>query len=119
MNQISIDRDVMSMLKSQSFTQYNKIKLFATKSEFYNCELNWETTKLIQQLRTGVPHLKFNGKSIILNSMWKRWSSKVPKNINCELCGKSEENLYHVMFICVHYKPPRLKYLKNDCTTSF
>ena len=45
--------------------------------------------------------------------MWKRWTSKIVRNINCDLCGKSEETIFHVMIECPHYKCPRKRYLTN------
>ena len=111
--QLLIDKDVSSMLNSTTFHHYKTIKLHATQSQFFNVGLNWEATRLIQQLRAGIPHIKINGKSIILNSMWKIWTSKTFKTTKCELCGKEDEDIYHIMFSCPHYKAPRIKYLSK------
>ena len=71
----------------------------------------WQVKQLILQLKLGVPHVTFKGRVTKLRCLEKMYNNL--DNDNCMLCGSGAENVYHVMFICAHYKPKRDKYLNN------
>ncbi len=67
--------------------------------------VKWEAKILILQLKLGISHIKYNGKCCRLRKLEYLYD-KVKDTI-CNLCGRAEEAVFHIITECCHYSGPR------------
>jgi hypothetical protein len=73
----------------------------------------WKVKQLILQIKLGISHLTFKGK-VIRTKRLEYFYGKVGDD-KCDLCGREEEDVFHIMFICPHYNALRKRYLPKEC----
>lgn len=105
----SVSNDIVMMRNSKFFSTYVSNKIFCKREGYLEMNCSWLVKQLIMQLKLGIPHLTFKGKVIRAKKL--EYIYKKVENAKCELCGKDEEDVFHLMFECVHYKEFRNKYL--------
>ncbi len=64
---------------------------------------------VIMQLKLGISHLTYKGR-VVRTNMLECFYGKMPNN-KCNLRGQEQEDNFHIMFNCPHYKEIRNKYL--------
>jgi len=104
----SVSIDVQAMLKSKLLNTYSKNKTHVLKEKYLSQNCSWPAKQLVMQLKLGLSHLTYRGRKIGSNKlefMYKNITS--PK---CDLCGKDEEDAFHLMFQCPHYACIRNRY---------
>jgi hypothetical protein len=110
----AVSNDIEKMRESNFFSLYGGSKTHVLRESYLDEECIWPVKQLIMQLKLGISHLTFRGKVIRakkIESMYDKSTNEV-----CELCGKEEEDAYHLMFVCPHYIEARNKYLHNYST---
>ena len=109
-----LNDDVEKLKKDRRMDYYSAMKTHVTTSKYLQEELVWHEKKLTINLRSKFPSVCLNGKMYSLNAIWKYWKGGEEKNIKCELCNLDEtEDVYHVMYMCPHYRNPRINYLRE------
>jgi len=112
--QNSINNDVKQMMSNPNLLQLAIFKTHVTKSKQYTLNIPWHVTKLIQNVRLGLPRIFVNAKTTNLNGIWEIWETNEEKTKYCELCNENKvESLFHIMFECYQYISLTLKYLQN------
>ena len=107
----TISKDISDMRNSQFFNLYKQNKTHCLREEYLYDNYTWKAKQLILQLKLGLSHITFKGKVTKLRSLEKMY--KNVEDDKCILCGNGAENVYHVIFVCIHYKPEREKYLNR------
>jgi hypothetical protein len=107
--QNSISADIASMNNTNLLALYKLNKTHCLKEPYLNDNHSWQIKQLILQLKLGVSHVTHKGKVAKLRSLeyWYQTSS----DSKCPLCGKHEENIQHIMFVCPHYIIERTKFV--------
>src|SRR6266511_1193127 len=98
------------MRKTKLLNMYCKNKTHCLMEEYLTDPMmTWGNKQLILQLKQGISHITWKGKVARLRKLEKLYHNEVdPK---CQLCGKEDEDVYHILFECIHYKEERLKYV--------
>lgn len=110
----SVSIDIEAMMKSKLLNLYSKNKTHVIKENYLSQNCTWQAKQLIMQLKLGISHLTYKGKKIGANKLEFMY-----KNINspkCDLCGKEDEDTFHLMFQCPHYASIRNRY--SMCTSN-
>ena len=109
----AIKYDIQDMKKSKLLCSYGKNKTHCQVEEYLSDPtLDWSNKQLILQLKQGISHITWKGKVARLRKLEKVYHKDIDQN--CQLCGTNDEDVYHVMFECVHYKEYRQRYLLNS-----
>ncbi len=61
------------------------------------------------QLKLGVSHITHKGKVARLKYLEKFYNKTDSEK--CDLCGREQEDTFHILFVCPHYRIERVKYI--------
>jgi hypothetical protein len=110
LNEDSVSWDIITMNSTKLYVNYKQNKTHCTKEEYLSLHnVKWEAKILILQLKLGISHITYNGKCCRLRKLEYLYD-KVEDTI-CNLCGRAEEDVFHILTECCHYSGPRRKYL--------
>ena len=110
----SVSSDIAKMRKTKLLKLYNTNKTHCIFEPYLSYNVSWRIKQLIMQLKLGISHITHKGKKVKLQKlehMYKYVDSSI-----CQLCGKAEEDSYHVIFNCPHYITERIKFVYNLST---
>jgi hypothetical protein len=109
-----ITLDIDRMNSSLSNPLYKSLRTHVKVDNFYNNTLNWGMVKNVVQLRSNIPRLTVNGKSITLYGMRSYFDKDRDEYDKCTLCTRNErEDTFHVMFVCPSYNLLRRALLRK------
>jgi hypothetical protein len=110
LNEESVSWDIIKMNDTKLYASYKKNKTHCIREEYLSLyNVKWEAKILILQLKLGISHITHNGKCCRLRKLEYLYG-KVEDTI-CNLCGRAEEDVFHIITECSHYSGPRRKYL--------
>ena len=107
----TICTDISNMRDSNFFRLYNQNKTHCLNENYLYEDYIWKAKQLILQLKLGISCVTFKGKVTRI-----RYLEKLYNNIDddtCLLCGKETEDVFHIMFTCIHYKTERKMYIMS------
>jgi len=88
---------------------YSTNKTHCLPESFLRDDYGWNVKQLILQLKLGISHITHKGKVARLNKL-EHFYGYVTNSL-CPLCGKEDEDTYHILFKCSHYIIERQKYI--------
>lgn len=113
----SVSNDIVQMKRSKFFNVYCNTKTHVIREEYLEDHSSWQVKQLIMQLKLGIPHLTYKGK-VIRAKKQEFLYGKVSDEM-CDLCGTDEEDVFHIMFKCPHYRNLRSKYISSQCNNQY
>jgi hypothetical protein len=112
LNGDSVSWDILEMNDTKLYVNYKQNKTHCIKEEYlskYN--LKWEAKILVLQLKLGISHVTHKGKCCRLRKLEYLYG-KVEDKL-CNLCGRAEEDIFHILIECCHYAGPRRQHLSE------
>jgi hypothetical protein len=107
----SVSLDIGIMRKTKMLSLYNANKTHCITEPFLRHNYSWCIKQLIMQLKLGTSHITHKGIVARLGKLELMYGYIT--NSLCQLCGREEEDTYHVMFKCPHYAIERCKYINS------
>jgi hypothetical protein len=99
------------MRLSDFFKKYSENKTHICEESYLNDDTSWSAKQLIMQLKLGVSHLTWQGKSIRIKEVEHFY--KKQENDTCENCESGEtEDIFHIIYECNRYTEPRSELTK-------
>lgn len=106
-----VQNDIIAMQRSSTFNLYGSSKTHYKLEPYLNDNNKWYLKQLTIQLKLGMSHVTYMGKSTNLRSLRNFYDNSCCDK--CVLCGVEREDIYHLIFNCVHYQGLRNRYLCN------
>ena len=97
--------DLESYAQSSSLYIYPDLTIDKISQYYLSFNINHDIKRIFAQLKLLN---KYNTRIITKNKIFK-----LNKNIDCNYCNITDDNLYHALFECEKYKGERLKYFNN------
>ena len=107
----TICTDISDMRDSNFFRIYNQNKTHCLRENYLYENCIWKAKQLILQLKLGLSSITFKGKVTKLRYLEKLYKNIDDDDDTCLLCGKETEDVYHIMFTCIHYNNERKMYI--------
>ena len=105
----SISKDICNMQKTKLLSLYRSNKTHCISEAYLSEHYNWSIKQLILQLKLGISHITNKGKVARLRSLEYMYGKF--EDSKCPLCGRDDEDTYHLLFKCPHYEIERRKYV--------
>jgi hypothetical protein len=105
----SISLDICKLRNTTFFSLYANNKTHCTQQAYLNDNNPMNVKKLILQLKLGVSHITHKGKVARLKHLEKFYNKT--DSDKCDLCGREQEDTYHLLFVCPHFRSDRIKYI--------
>jgi hypothetical protein len=104
--------DIIEMNGTRLYINYKQNKILRNIEEYLSSfALKWEAKILALQLKLGISHITHKGRCCRLRKLEYLYA-KIEDSL-CNLCGRAEEDVFHVLIEYCHYSSPRRKYLGN------
>jgi hypothetical protein len=101
----SISLDICKLRNTTFFSLYANNKTHCTQQAYLNDNNPMNVKKLILQLKLGVSHITHKGKVARLKHLEKFYNKT--DSDKCDLCGREQEDTYHLLFVCPHFRSDR------------
>jgi len=111
------EEDIVKMNMSNLMSEYKSLKTHIFTEPFLNYDLDWGIIKLGVQIRSNIPRLTCNKRTVSLNGMELIYKSG--KESLCTICYLREtEDAYHMLIRCTAYNYIRQTTFKKEILPS-